>query len=369
MVNPHLKQVVYMPSTPLNILLSIVHARQFQSQQQATLWFIDQKMSAEESPYFRAIQQWSQSPFHTVEFSRGDATGKDKLKQRRQVFQKIQEYHARIPVDIVVTGSDRRVEFQFLMQLIKRHNATAQGWYLDDGLYSYAGRPSFWLKDGVDRWLKKLVYGVWWEEPITVGASAWIDQAWLFVPLAAVTQLRHKALHRFEVEWFRDPAIQAFSLQVLSEFGADKKYLERLQRIEVLVLTPHPSDIVQMPGYILRLETLLQQLQVRGAVVGVKPHPKSASTDVFGWGSRFDVWMIPPTLAFEFVLPLLSASVQVVGDIGTSVLTAKWLRPDIDAGAVLNPESSYEQGFEAILKTLDVAVYADYQWVGVERNV
>ena len=230
-------------------------------------------------------------------------------------------------------------------------------------MYTYAGRPYDWFKDSINSILEKLSYGLWWEEPKTVGASSLIQQAWLFRPNIAIPELQVKALHAMPNEWFTHQSVLDFSQEVLEGFGCDENCTLLLKKIDVLILTPHPNNILKMPGYKKRLEEFLVKLHKLNLNVAIKPHPKSMEEDFLSWHNEYQVSIIPSLLAFEFVLPMLKPSMKVVGDVGTSVLTAKWLRSDLEVGAVLNSESKFESRFESILNKLEIPVHNDYEWV------
>jgi hypothetical protein len=353
------RKVLYLPSTPLNLLVSVAHAVHFATQQRARLVLIDQKQTAN-NPYLQALQSWTDAPFETVTIGPGQAKGWRKLVERKQHFKKLKAVWQAFPADSIAVGSDRRVEFQYLMQLGRQTNAQLEGWYLDDGLYSYAGRPYQRWKDGVNAGLKKLAYGLWWREPSTVGASSWIDQAWLFRPEHAVAALQNKSMRTIEIGWFAAPGVQRFSEQVCAVYGLAGESLERLQQVESLLLIPHPNNIEKMPGYVARIEAFLKTLQAHGQRVAVKYHPRTEQRDPLELEARFGALLVPAGLAFEFVLPFLPARAWVIGDVGTALLTAKWLRPELHSVAVLNENSAFEDAFRPVLQNLGVRVVKDY---------
>jgi hypothetical protein len=340
----------------------VAHAAHFADQQLAQLVLIDQKQT-ENNPYLSALQSWSDSPFEQVLTLQGNAKGFGKIAERKVNFETLAAVVDLSEVDAIATGSDRRIEFQYLMQLGRQTNPKLEGWYLDDGLYSYAGRPHHRFKDGLNTWLKKLVYGFWWREPSTVGASSWIDQAWLFRPEQAVAALQNKSMHTLEANWFTEPTLQAFSEQVCAVYGLQGDMLKRLQEAEHLLLIPHPNNIAKMPGYIARIEGFLQTVREREQTIAVKYHPRTEQRDPLGLEARFGALLVPASLAFEFVLPFLPARAWVIGDVGTALLTTKWLRPELNSVAVLNEDSAFERAFWPILNNLEVRVAKDYATV------
>ncbi|MBE0494582.1 MAG: hypothetical protein IBX48_09610, partial [Thiomicrospira sp.] len=57
-----------------------------------------------------------------------------------------------------------------------------------------------------------------------------------------------------------------------------------------------------------------------------------------------------------FVLPLLPNGAKVIGDVGTVLFTAKWLRDDIKIIATLNEEDPFQQRFIPITKQFDIDI-------------
>lgn len=352
--------VLYVPSTPLNILVAVAHAVHFAPQQRAQLVLIDQK-NVQDNAYYQVLKNWPNSPFEQVFILPGKATGLGKVAERKANFEILANVIKSFAVDVIATGSDRRIEFQYLMQLGRQKNPTLKGWYLDDGLYSYAGRAHHWFNDSISSLLKKAVYGHWWQEPKTVGASNWINQAWLFRPEQAVSALQKKQMKTLDISWFTAPDVQIFSVQMCALYGLQGDMLVRLQSVDCLLLVPHPNNIQKMSGYVERIEGFLQTLYECGQKVAVKYHPRALERDALKLETRFGVILVPERLAFEFVLPNLPAHTQIIGDVGTALLTTKWLRPELNGVAVLNEDSAFERAFKPILHNLEVRVVQSYE--------
>lgn len=357
-LNSPLKKVLYLPSTPLNLLLSVAHAVHYAKQQRAQLILIDQKKS-QNNLYINALQNWPGSPFESVNVCVGEAKGLAKLAERKTNFIKLAEWANAFKPDAIAVGSDRRIEFQFLMHCMSQQksalesNGMVEGWYLDDGLYSYAGRPHHWLKDGVNSLIKKLLYGLWWQEPITVGASPWINQAWLFRPEQAVSGLRYKIKQRLESSWFFEEEVQNLSRVVTEQFELDG---DRLCGIDWVIIVPHPNNQLKMRDYAKRIRQFVTQLSAQNKKIAIKYHPRQDGSDDLSLLNIDNVQLIPTALAFEFVLPLLPRGSKVIGDVGTALLTTKWLRNDVSIFAVLNENDTFQQHFISITKQFDIPI-------------
>jgi hypothetical protein len=352
-------RVLYLPSTPLNLLVSVAHATAYNDEQNAQLVLIDQK-SLDNNPYFKALIGWEESPFEQVDLTIGKAKGFNKLAERKVNFSKLVNIAHSFKPSVIAVGSDRRVEFQFLMQYCRQKVGLVSGWYMDDGLYSYAGRPYKWFKDKINGILKKLVYGLWWQEPQTIGASTWIDQAWLFSPKHAITPLQQKQIALIKPEWFDQRQVVSFSERVLLQFALDQTVKSRIQTADLFLLIPHPNNIKKMTGYENRIELFLTELNQLGLKVMIKYHPRSQGKDALNLAERYGAYVLPNNLAFEFVLPLINSSAIILGDVSTVLMTARWLRPDITTLAVLAEDDEFAQRFRSIIHGFEIPILESF---------
>jgi len=305
------------------------------------------------------LQNWPRSPFTEVDILTGSAKGwVEKRQQRKAVFERLSNLVQMVNFDAVAVGSDRRIEFQYVMQLCRKKQKASQtkGWYLDDGLYSYAGRPHHWLKDGLNGLLKKLSYGFWWQEPKTVGASAWIDTVWLFDPCNANIQLKNKHAEKLDVSWFKHRRITEYSQKLFSLFGINDDLTEKLVDVDVCLLVPHPNNIEKMSGYAGRIDSLKKYVADKNLKLAVKYHPRTEGVDPLNLVQDSQALLVPANLAFEFFLTQLNQKTKLIGDVGTSLLTAKWLRPDLIGVAVITGDSQMELGTSKVLQQHSVAV-------------
>lgn len=353
------ESILYLPSTPLNILVSCVHALHYQPLNKLAkkeLWLIDQK-TCSDNLYINALKNWQESPFCKLHVLCGNQKGLAKLKERKNNFKWLKTELDRLIPTKIFTGSDRRVEFQYAMHIMK--NLKTEGGYLDDGLYSYAGRKNIWYKDLVSSFLKKISYGLWWQEPKTVGASSNIQQVHLFQPEVALEIIKkNKVLSILDAKLFLDEKIIALSQQVLMLF-AEK--IETYQVIDVLIFIPHPNNVAKMQGYLPRLEVLLNKLKQKDKVVAIKYHPRVGMGDPLNLKRLGVDKIIPAELASEFLLPVLPKKCMVLGDVGTALLTCHWLRPDIDLKAILSAEDKFQKGFIPVMKKMGVSIVSSVE--------
>lgn len=355
--------VLYLPSTPLNILVSCAHALESTENSTSELWLIDQK-NCEDNLYVNALKSWKNSPFTRVHVLCGNQKGAAKLTERKQNFKWLEKELERLSPNLILTGSDRRIEFQFAMHMMSLNSlVNTIGGYLDDGLYSYSGRPRKWYKDVVSSLLKKITYGFWWEEPSTVGASSLIKQVYLFQPNLALDELKkNRQVYKLSKALFLNKSLNELSQQILSSFS---EQIESYQDLELLIFVPHPNNVAKMSGYLPRLKELITKFKHKN--IAVKYHPRVGFNDPLELANLGVKKIIPATLASEFILPVLPKNCMVIGDVGTALLTCRWLRSDLTVKALLSKDDPFQMGFISMMDSMGVAIVSSIDELSNEK--
>ena len=211
------------------------------------------------------------------------------------------------------------------------------------------GLQESWL----DNSLKKLIYGSWWQQPPSVGASEWIDDAYVAFPKLVHDSLKQKVLYEVNANWFESPEFQVLSQSLLKSFKVDA---ELLHNIDVLITLPHASLLEGRVEYAESMQQLVKVLSIRGKRVGIKYHPREESSDPLELAGQSGVILLPAVLAFEVLLPGLGNAVTV-GDVSTTLLSSKWLRPALRTIAVASGD--YQKQFLDLYQSLGIEVVND----------
>ncbi|MCD8521829.1 MAG: hypothetical protein LRY66_18140 [Saccharospirillaceae bacterium] len=330
---------LFMASTPFNVLTAAMVAFELPQGDVAELGLIDQTSTT--AAFRDALWQWHSSPFDRLSVLSEKASGQGKRQQRLVAFQRIQQRLSELQPDWIYCGNDRRVEFQFAMA-----HSNARGVYLDDGTYSYLGRKTHWLKDQVlDNMAKKLAYGGWWKQPPAIGASAWIDHSILAFPASALPVLQSKPCKPLPNNLQRPEFAQLAQMCL----GDNPLTLDSLNG---LLLLPHSSVMSDQQ------QTLGQWLDNCGADIAYKHHPRtrhelqSAGMATSHWQLPARARPVPAAIPMEMLLPLLPQHCKISGDVSTALLTAKWLRPELDVSAAVN--AGTDASWQQLLTTLGI---------------
>ncbi|GGK63685.1 hypothetical protein GCM10007941_12320 [Amphritea balenae] len=223
--------------------------------------------------------------------------------------------------------------------------STPVGVYLDDGTYTYLGRKTNWFKDQlVDNIIKKIVYGTWWKQPKTIGASDWIQDAYIAFPKFACSALQDKNIRQLPLNLNRN---EFRELSLLSLQGLDTD--TDISTLGGLLLLPH--DSVVNHSSLLKFKEWCKNINGR---IAYKHHPRTSNKTAFTSAIPSKSLELPSKVPMEVMLPLLPENCVIVGDISTALLTSKWLRPELSVSAIADDISEPEWIF--LLKELQIEI-------------
>ncbi|KZY44953.1 hypothetical protein A3732_11395, partial [Oleiphilus sp. HI0050] len=312
----------YFISSPLHFFIASNLAIENQGQENIAV-IVSKNLDLAKS-FTLAIEQVKGLFQETVSLANDKGLGK--IQHRREVMKRIDVLFASDSSKQIYTGNDRRVEFQYAMHVASQSGRRATGIYMDDGAVSYIGHKSMnsFAHRFLDPFLKKLVYGTWWKNALTIGSSAWISKAYLAFPEYAHPLLQEKKRLALNTDLFSSDQFKQLSKSLLDDRKVD---LSCFDAIKVLITLPHEASYMRQPDSLTSAyKRLLETFSPRD--IGVKAHPRSTNLDLldemFPGSTRID-----KNIGFELILPLLGDDVLVLGDISTTLLSAKWLRPDI----------------------------------------
>ena len=237
----------------------------------------------------------------------------------------------------IFTGNDRRMEFQYAMHIATRRGRQVEGIYLDEGAVTYTGHKSMHRIQHryIDPCFKKVCHGFWYRNAITTGASAWIETACVAFPDAVHPLLRGKRLKPIALAPFKTDALKALAAAML-DGHAD--YSELLGGIKFLLTLPHEGSYRRHPDRYRAIDRALGAA-IPPATVAIKPHPRITDP---GMVARMfpGAVVLDHRVGMEAMLPLLNDTCIVAGDISSTLLTTRWLRPDLTVVAIAGREAA-----------------------------
>ena len=321
---------LYLVSSTLHFFWAWLLAFKNKPHRQAYLWFIDQ-YSDKPMAFLPFIDQ-VESPF--VEwrlFSGREKTGLQKLKHRSEMFKVVEKWASDHSIDRVFIGNDRSVMGQFVIKTLKAQAKAEQrrckGCFLDDGVFTYLGRAASqsWSEKYLDAVAKKVIYGFWYDPPVTVGASKWIDEAWVMYPEHVSPYLAHKKkVAIFDINEGL-ACIEPLSKRVLESKGVE---VGLLQELDVLITLPNETIFSKIEGYRENIKKLVTDLQKQNKKIAVKYHPAAGDRDILNL-EALGVVKLPADVSFEMLIIQLEKC-DLIGDLSTTVLLAQYIRPIIN---------------------------------------
>lgn len=318
---------IYFVSTVLHLYIASTLALK-RTNEDAHLIIIDQPENSG-FPVMKAYLNWQSSPFttHRQYFGRYKKI-RAKLKSRKNTFEKLDSMIEELKPRNIFVGNDRRIEFQYSMSQCEKKGIDCIGHYMDEGIFTYTGREaSSSISDKyIDSYIKKLTYGFWWKNPITIGGSEWIKEVHVAFPELIHPLLLNKKIHCLDSQQFQTVPIKELSAEILKQYQVNKQSLSNL---DVLITLPHESIFQKQSNYSERIITLVQQLQQRGLSVSAKYHPRNSTPDKLNL-SKAGVNIQPAQAVIEALLTLLPPGSSIVGDMSSTMLITRWLRNDIN---------------------------------------
>ena len=271
------------------------------------------------SPFAEVLSKDTSIFSDVISFETGNRSSKHAERKRRMAV--IQDALSNKRPDRIFTGTDRRVEFQYAMSVGSGINPELVGIYVDDGMATYLGHKS--MHNIAHRYLdplaKKLLYGWWWKNPITIGSSGWIDEMRVAYPELVHESLRSKKVLPIDREVFKDPRFIALCERLLQFRNVDDC---GVRDIDVIVVLTHESFY---PDADTHLQGLIDGVAQHdsSAKIAVKPHPRSEKTDF--WRDKYpDVLFLDSKVSMELFLPLVKQHCVIIGDISSALFTANW---------------------------------------------
>lgn len=317
----------YFISSPLHLCIAANIAIDHSDMQNVAV-IISKNVAVSES--YAIVAQRHQDIFHDV-IVLPAVKGFREILLRKKKFQRLEDIFSKPEARRIFTGNDRRSEFQYAMYIARRCHPQVEGAYMDDGAVSYAGHKSINSIQHrcIDPVMKKLIRGKWWKNSLTVGATDWVGSAYVAFPDAVHPLLKKKKLIKLDAAIFKSERFTAFAADFL---GDDSRLMQLLSQSKVITTLPHEAAFFAGESDYRRLAEILfgfydcQQITIKG-------HPRAndmaAVKAIFPGASLID-----QHIGMEFLVPFLSDDCLVIGDISSTLLTAKWLRPDLTVMAI-----------------------------------
>ncbi len=342
---------VYLVSSTLHFFWALLLAYT-NKDRESHLIFIDQ--NTQNPLNFYSPLHKTLTPFASVEMFAGrELKGWALLKRRKAQFVMMRNRIQHLAIDRVFLGNDRSVLGQFFLQEAKNQYKACVGCYLDDGVFSYLGRSASKKKTEryIDAMFKKLSYGFWYDPPLTIGASRWVDELWLMYPKQRTALLQSTRAIQILPNQEALKSVGDFAKQILQ---AESLNVQQIEALDVLITLPNPLIFSKIPGYQQSIETLLGALHQQGLKVGVKYHPVTGKKDILNV-QKMGALLLPSQVSFEMLLPFLQQC-RVIGDMSTTILLARFIDENANVVMMKVSDDDYSKKMATLCETLRIDV-------------
>jgi hypothetical protein len=323
-------------SSPLHFFVATNIAIQQTGDENIALFISKNKQTTE--LYSGAITNDS-APFSRVVLLPVNDT-KNKVANRKKCFSLIETILEQTPADQIFTGNDARIEFQFAMHVTRKKNNKVTGIYFEDGLGSYLPHRSMssFTRQYLETFIKNLTYGNWWKSPLSLGGSQWISEAYLAYPKLAHQYLAVKNLHKIDDKVFESSTFIDICDRILQKQTDNNKV--NFDKIKIIICLTHESIYLDYEKTLLQLKAIFKDKYLPNDIA-IKSHPRSKLTAPISKAFP-QATILPSKVGLELFLPHINNNTLIVGDISTTLLTTKWLKPNVKVGY-----------FEAETKSID----------------
>jgi len=247
----------------------------------------------------------------------------------------IKHFVERNKITHVYVFADSRGDSQAALYYSKINNPNVKGIYVEDGAAAYSSRKI--QRSKLKVLLAKLWYGYWWEDTRVYGESRWIDEVKVIFPQLIRPELRPKNITGLSRDTMLALRKQDWFNKYLKKLGIRATELGDLDAILVVARSEFAKGI---PQYKRILGIILDFARDQRLRFAIKYHPRELENDYLSIADTERAIILPQSLPIEAVYILASRQIRlVVGDISTSLLTAKWLLDDakvISIAPILN---------------------------------
>ncbi|MGB1091557.1 MAG: polysialyltransferase family glycosyltransferase, partial [Oceanobacter sp.] len=147
--------------------------------------------------------------------------------------------------------------------------------------------------------------------------------------------LKGKLIRAINPAGFESEALRQFSDTLMNHYGFDSTELSSLNSLFTL---PHESLFERQSDYKKQVLDEIKSRALGGQRVAAKYHPRNSEPDMLNLQAE-GVTLLPAGISFEAMLPHFPKGMEVIGDVSSTLLTARWLRRDLQVTSIWNSKN------------------------------
>lgn len=314
---------IFIAHTPYHIVLAYGIARKNKSKDNILLIVFDFLKADDMAEILKSSPG---IPFKEIEFLPG-AYGYGGMRKRINIRKNIKTIRKIVnsgAVGSVYIFNDSRAENQALLHYAQKKNGSVKGVYVEDGVasyssYVYPSRSVFKMLIG------KMLYGWFWSDVRILGASSGIGRIMATFPVFVRNDIGEREIMALQKEDFLSLKNEVFFKKYAVAF---ESHLSEINKADALIIIEH-SGIIQLysPEYEKITREVVGRLLSLKLKLAVKYHPREESSDFLLLADKEGISILPRSFPLElfYIMGWLDNTKIIIGDVSTSLLTARWL--------------------------------------------
>lgn len=229
-------------------------------------------------------------------------------------------------IDTLFLGTDTRIEAQATAYKAKQKYPDMTIAVIEDGGDFYSSpadssKKSFW------RILhKKIIFGKWYEDVKIAGLFSYTDDLHVIFPQLIRPEIRHKKIVPIQGQACFSQAYQDFAYDYWRMFEDD---YNKIHDADGLLLIAYSGFGKKYSEYPVLIQNICKEAAKKNMQLAVKYHPREKRNDYCNLASMPHITQLSAQTPAEMIYASHPGNLKfVVGDVSSSLLTAKWLLHD-----------------------------------------
>ncbi len=348
---------IYIANTPYHLLLSCGLAAISGSSDKKYLIIIP--AYSDSDIFYRSLTEWDKNPFYKIIIAKSIVNVPGKIQPLRILRNNVKIIKTFFLDNIneacdVFVFNDRYPEAQILARL--NHDKGGFNTYVEDGSAAY-NRSVASNMPACRKFICKLALGMWFTDNSIIGTYKYIDKIMVNQPELVRLELSSKKLIKIPKNIFKD--LKSFIYILFRNYSIEQTDLNAKSILIISHSDAVSRDLIEIYKY------LIEHLSSRSNRVYVKYHPREDDDDFLGVKSYSpQINIIPKTLPLEAVFIVLQGEDEpgiIVGDLSTSLLTAKYLFNTTIVISIVKLSSLTDINLEYIFEKIGVSMPKNFE--------
>lgn len=268
-------------------------------------------------------------------------------------------------VNCIYVSNDEGPEAQAALYLGKSANRDAVGIYFEDGSGAYNSKENK-KRSRLQMFIGHFFFGIPWKRISVLGTSPWIDEIHVSFPHLVRAELRTKRLVPISNQSLLSIAGQIPSVECERLFGMA---IDELHGVDAILSLANSAYAKDNPEYKKAIRDIVSFAEEYGVRIAAKYHPRELLDDYLSIEHLSGISVLPKALPLEMIYIFSPGNVRlVIGDVSTSLMTAKWLLSDATTVSIAPFLNLIDKQLFEVFKRLDIRIITDISELAVIFN-